>query len=73
MLLDHENEHPSRWAATSIAEKIVCSLHTSMDRVKKGEVESGRARGVPCRGWRHDHALVGNATSALIATEKDVK
>ncbi len=29
MLLDHEADHPSRWAAMiSIAEKIGCSAHT---------------------------------------------
>ena len=48
MLLEHESEHPSRWAAaTSIAGKIGCSTHTLMEWVKRADIEAGRAPGVP--------------------------
>ena len=48
MVLDHERDHPSRWAAIiSIAEKIGCSGHTLLEWVKKAEVNSGKWAGVP--------------------------
>ena len=48
MVLDHEVDHPSRWAAiTSIAEKFGCSGHTLLEWVKKAEVNSGKRAGVP--------------------------
>ena len=48
MVLDHEGDYPSRWAAiTSIAEKFGCSGHTLLEWVKKAEVNSGKRAGVP--------------------------
>jgi transposase-like protein len=47
MVLDHEGEHPSRWAAImSIAAKIGCTAQTLNEWIKKAEVDSGRKPGL---------------------------
>jgi len=48
MVLDHEADHSSRWAAiVSIAEKIGCVPQTLHEWVMKAEVNSGKRAGFP--------------------------
>jgi transposase-like protein len=46
--LEHEQDHPSRWAAiSSVAAKIGCTAQSLNEWVKKAEVNSGVRGGVP--------------------------
>ena len=47
LVLDHENEYNSRWAATvSIATKIGCTPETLRTWIKRVEIDSGQRAGL---------------------------
>ena|SRR5579864_3883436 len=48
LVLDHEHEHLSRWAAVvSVASKIGCTPQTLNEWIKKTEIDGGGRAGVP--------------------------
>jgi len=47
MVLDHEGNHSSRWAAIeSISQKIGCAAHTLHEWVKRADTDSGKRAGI---------------------------
>ena len=48
MVLDHQCDYPSRWAAiNSVAKKIGCAPQSLHEWVRTTEVDSGKRAGVP--------------------------
>src|SRR6202046_2983135 len=86
MVLDHEGEHASRWAAvSSIAAKIGCTAQTLHEWVKKAERDRGGVRaGVPTdvatklkalerenRELRQANEILGKASAYFAQAELD--
>ena len=76
MVLDHEGDHPSRWAAVvSIATKIGCTGQTLHEWVKKTEVDAGK-RAKPGSGGRIGSPVAGGNAAldpALLTTRERLR
>jgi transposase-like protein len=63
MVLDHEGEHSSRWAAiSSIAAKIGCTPQTLHGWIAKAERDSGKRPGTP-----------SDVTAKMKAMEREIR
>jgi transposase len=85
MVLEHQGEHASRWAAvSSIAAKIGCTAQSLNEWVKKAEVDSGQRAGVPTevaerlkalerenRGLRQANEILRKASAYFAQAELD--
>jgi transposase-like protein len=78
LVLDHEHEHSSRWAAIiSVAAKIGCTAQTLNEWIKKAEVDSGKRAGVPTecwksRRWRHDSDDMASGKPGAVHSATDL-
>lgn len=85
MVLDHEKDHPPRWAAVvSTAAKSGCAGQTLHEWVKKAEVGSGTCAGMPSdiadrmkaleqenRELRHANDILRKASAYFAMAELD--
>ncbi len=70
LVLDHEKDHPSRWAAiSSVATKIGCSAQTLNEWVKKAEVDNGGRAGISTDVQEKLKALEGKIRNLRQANE----
>ena len=85
MVLEHEEQHPSRWATiVSIAAKIGCTGQTLNEWVKQAERDTGRRPGATTemagrlkalerenREWRQANEILRKASTYFAQAELD--